>query len=83
MKDKMKQRSSKLRTSVPPASRTAKPKRSRTDRALARRLMSLLKSGSDTRIKKVKRIRQSVRTKSYENDLKLSIALERMVREVI
>jgi hypothetical protein len=57
-------------------------KRSRGDRAVAKRFLSLLKSGADTRVSKVKRIRQSVRTRSYENELKLSIALERMVRDL-
>ena len=58
-----------------------KIKRSRTDRSAVKHLMALLKSGSDTRISKIKRIRQSVRTRSYENELKLSIAMDRMVRE--
>ena len=42
----------------------------------------MLKAGADTRITKVKRVRQSVRARSYENELKLSIALERMVSEL-
>jgi hypothetical protein len=59
-----------------------KPRRSRADRAAVKMFMSLLQAGSDTRIKKVKRIRQSVRTRAYENELKLSIAMDRLVREL-
>jgi len=70
----------KRRNSIPEV--TAKARRSRSDRSVARRLLSLLKSGADTRVKKVKRIRQSVRTRSYENELKLSIATDRLAREL-
>ena len=31
------------------------------------------------RVKKIKKVRQSVRARSYENELKLSIAIERMI----
>ena len=48
----------------------------------AKRLMLLLKTGADTRIAKVKRIRQSVRTRSYENELKLTVALDRMAHDL-
>jgi hypothetical protein len=82
MKAKMKQKSSQPRRTSQPVAGAAKPKRSRADRAAAKHLLAMLKAGSDTRIKKVKRIRQSVRTRSYENELKLSIAMERMVREL-
>jgi hypothetical protein len=82
MKAVMKRGRPQPSTSAKSATRTAKTKRSRADRAVAAQFMSLLKSGADTRIKKVKRIRQSVRTRSYENDLKLSIALDRLSREL-
>jgi len=49
---------------------------------MAKRLMSLLKAGADTRTSKVKRIRQSVRSRSYENELKLSVAMERMAQDL-
>ena len=79
MKARMKRRSTQPQTPVESA---AKPRRSRADNAAARRMLSLIQSGGDTRVKKVKRIRQSVRTRSYENELKLSIAVERLVREL-
>ena len=61
---------------------SAKIKRSRGDRSAVKRLMSLLHCGADTRIKKVKRIRQAVRACSYENELKLSVAMDRLEREL-
>jgi hypothetical protein len=59
-----------------------KHRRSGAEVALMRQFLSVLKSGGDARLKKVKRIRQSVRTRSYENDLKLSIAAERMAGDL-
>jgi hypothetical protein len=82
MKAIMKRRSSKHLSSPATATGTAKTKRSRADRAAVKMFMSLLRNGADSRLKKVKRIRQSVRTRSYENDLKLSVAAERLAREL-
>jgi hypothetical protein len=82
MNAKMKRRISQDPTTARPAGGPKKVRRSRADRATVNQLLSLLKSGGDTRIKKVKRIRQSVRTRSYENDLKLSIAADRLAREL-
>jgi len=82
MKQSSSQSPSQSRRAGRPAAQPGKSKRSRADHATAKHLLAMLKAGSDTRIKKVKRIRQSVRTRSYENELKLSIALERMVREM-
>jgi len=79
----MKRRPSQPLLSFTTATGTAPKKRSRADRTTVKRLMSLLKTGADTRTKKVKRIRASVRTRSYENELKLSIALERMSRDLV
>jgi hypothetical protein len=63
--------------------KTIKPQsqsRSRADRAVAAKLFALLKSGGDARVSKVRRVKQSVRRKSYENELKLSIAVDRLAR---
>jgi hypothetical protein len=46
-----------------------------------RRLLLLLKAGGDLRARKVRRIRAAVRAHHYDNDLKLSIALDRMLAE--
>ena len=63
------------------------PKRTRADRAAARRYLSILKAtataGSPAvRSAKVKLIKRSVRVHAYENELKLSIAVERMARQI-
>jgi hypothetical protein len=81
MKRAISRTSSKSKLAAPRAG-TATPRRSRADQAMAERLMSLLKAGADTRTSKVKRIRQSVRSRSYENELKLSVAMERMAQDL-
>jgi hypothetical protein len=53
-----------------------------TDKASARRLLSILKNTDGKRALKIKKIRRSVRQKTYENDLKLAIAVDRMVRQM-
>jgi hypothetical protein len=52
------------------------------DRASARRLLSILKTADGKRAMKIKKIRRSVRQKTYENDLKLAIAVDRMIRQM-
>ena len=54
--------------------------RSESDEAVAKRMMELLRAGADVRARKVRRLRAAVRVKAYENHLKLSIAVDRMVR---
>jgi hypothetical protein len=78
----MKRRVSQPSVTSATAAGTATKPRSRSDRAAAKRFMSLIKAGADTRVKKIKRIRQSVRTRSYENELKLSVALDRMAQDL-
>lgn len=56
--------------------------RSRSERAAAAELLALLRAGGDARTKKVRRIRRAVRYAQYENDLKLSVAVERLIREM-
>ncbi len=52
------------------------------DRASARRLLAILKTSDSKRALKIKKIRRSVRHKTYENDLKLAIAVDRMIRQL-
>jgi hypothetical protein len=52
--------------------------RSSADRALAERLLSDAKAGRDVRRGKVRRVRAAIEARSYENDLKLEVALERL-----
>jgi len=46
------------------------------------RLLSILKSGGDRRDAKIRRIRDAIGAKAYENDLKVSVALDRLLREL-
>ncbi len=75
-------RSSPPKTTAKLAGQPTRRRRSRTDRETAQHLLAVLKAGGDARITKIKRVRQSVRARSYENDLKLSIAIERMAMEL-
>ena len=68
-----------------PAAKTPDPQnvsasaaRSDADRALAQRLLSDAKSGKDVRAAKVRRVRAAIKARTYENDLKLSVALDRL-----
>lgn len=46
------------------------------------RILAKLRAGGDLRTRKVRRLKAAVRCGSYENDLKLSIAAERMLRDI-
>lgn len=50
------------------------------ERALAERMLRALRHGGDVRRQKIRRVRDKVQTGSYENELKLTIAVERLVR---
>jgi len=52
------------------------------ERALAERLLRALRNGGDVRRQKVTRIRTKVRSRTYENELKLTVALERLARSL-
>jgi hypothetical protein len=56
--------------------------RSEADRDLAKRLLSDAKAGRDVRAPKVRRVRAAIEAKSYENQLKLAVALERLQDQV-
>ena len=59
----------------------AVPARPAADVSAAEHLLSLLRAGADAREDKIDRVGQSVRARTYENDLKLSIAVERLARD--
>jgi hypothetical protein len=67
-----------------PAIPTKPPTRRRSvaDRAAAEHLLAVLKTGGDVRKTKVQKLRRSVRRRTYENELKLAVALERLTREL-
>ena len=56
--------------------------RTTADVAEAERLLSVLRTGGDARRVKVRKLRRSVRGDTYENDLKLSVAVDRMADEM-
>ena len=58
-------------------------RRSKADRALATHLADLLRQGADLRVRKARRTRTAIRVRSYENDLKLQVAIERLIDELL
>ena len=78
MKTQMKRRSSTRQTPASP-DRPRAVRRKRADRELVQQLLAVLKTGGDARRGKIKQVRQKVRTSAYENDLKLSIAVDKMI----
>ena len=46
------------------------------------KLLEKLRRGGDVRLRKTRRLRGAVRANRYENDLKLTIALENLLREL-
>ena len=56
--------------------------RSAAERRLAKGLLRVLRHGGDVRGQKVQRLRAKVRAQGYENELKLTIAVERLMRSM-
>jgi hypothetical protein len=79
MKRMMKSRSATVRS--PKAAQTARPRRTRAERASVGHFLTILKAGGDARLAKIQQLRRKLKTRSYENELKLSIAVERMASE--
>lgn len=48
----------------------------------ARRLLEKLRRGGDVRAAKVRKLRAAVRAGRYENALKLSVAIDRLLEEI-
>ncbi len=69
------------RAESPRSSHAAPRRRTRADREVAEYLLQILKAGGDARTTKIKRLRQKVRAKNYENELKLSVAIDKMLGE--
>ena len=53
--------------------------RSAADREAAGRMLEILKRGADFRSRKVRRLRGAIHAGKFENELKLDIALDRLV----
>ena len=76
-------RGASRKTAVPPRAKPAKPPvRSDADRALVERLLAAAKGGVDVRARKVRRLRAAIKVRAYENDLKLAVAVERLVESL-
>jgi hypothetical protein len=56
--------------------------RSAADRAVAEQLLAAARSGADVRTHKVRRLKSAIRSRRYENDLKLSVAVDRLLNAV-
>ncbi len=57
-------------------------RRTKADRALVAHLGDLLRQGADLRHRKARRTRAAIKVRSYENDLKLQVAIERLIDEL-
>ncbi len=53
------------------------------DLALVRQLVDRLRAGEDARLPMIATIRSSMAIEGYENDLKLSVALDKLIEEVL
>ena len=56
--------------------------RSAADREAARQMLEILKQGADFRSRKVRRLRGAIHADKFENELKLDIALDRLVEHL-
>jgi len=61
---------------------STKTKRTRAERALATKMMRQLRAGADARSRQARRLRAAIRADRYENNLKLQIALDRLLAEL-
>ena len=61
---------------------STKVKRTRAEKTLATKMLRRLREGDDVRSRKARRLRAAIKVNRYENDLKLQIALERMVESL-
>jgi hypothetical protein len=56
--------------------------RSRSEQAVAKRLLGSLRNGDDLRTRKARRLRGAVRAGRYENELKLAIAMQKLIEDL-
>lgn len=62
---------------------TRRPRRSNGDRQTVQRLLELLRIGKDLRQRKARVTRAKIKVRAYENELKLEIAADRMLADVL
>ena len=58
---------------------TSNLSRTRKEKALAAKMLRRLREGHDLRTRKARRLRAAIRVERYENELKLQIALDRLI----
>ena len=71
-----------VKSNLPPKTNRKSGRKRRALSPEIGRLLTILKSGGDARPRKVRRIKAAIKVASYENDLKLQIAIDRMTREL-
>ena len=64
------------------AKKLRKRRRSQSERKLARRMLAKLRKGMDLRRGKVRYVRAAIATRSYENQLKLEVTVDRLLAEL-
>jgi hypothetical protein len=57
-------------------------KRDQSGYSLLAAMLRRLRAGRDLRRAKIRRVKRSVDERSYENELKLQVAVERLAREI-
>ena len=65
-------------TELPPRWRRGSP-----ERTAAACMLKRIRAGLDRRTRKVRRLRAAIRVGVYENDLKLHIAMDRMLADLV
>ncbi|HEV7299789.1 MAG TPA: hypothetical protein VGN72_10520 [Tepidisphaeraceae bacterium] len=70
------------KTSSSRTNRLRAKRRTKADRAAVASLVELLKRGADVRQRKARRTRAAIKVRSYENDLKLEVAIERLIDDL-
>jgi hypothetical protein len=57
-------------------------RRSQAERQLVSALVQRLRAGADVRQRKARRTRAAIKVRAYENELKLDIAIERLIDDL-
>jgi hypothetical protein len=72
---------SKMAPKAVPAAIPPAPSQRGAQTELIQTMLAHLRAGGDARLRKVRRLRAAIRVGAYENNLKLQIALDRMIRD--
>jgi hypothetical protein len=58
------------------------PRRGAGEKSVAAAMMALLRQGKDVRARKTRRLRGAVRAGRYESDMKLAIAMQKLMESL-